>query len=277
MCWKKNDIDELTVFIKKHAVSNNSNDLMVKLRNISSWNCQHYINEKIAEINKGIIVPSKKSSTFSKFTGNIVNFLKKKEKTDENINVNNVILLKNLDYTRFTYKYTYDNNIPKNISINEYLINNILTDSNNVKHIFKITITGLTGYNHGAGRDNTPDYLYIYINENSKHIILYKTNSQLIEYNVLNGKYSSWFTVIEINKSIKKYNAPEDITKEKIVEFNQEQVKGGYKKSSKFKTKEVLGKLRRVYNIPNSKKEHIMHKGKLITISEYKKLIKNKR
>lgn len=54
---------------------------------------------------------------------------------------------------------------------------------------------------------------------------------------------------------------------------------GGYKKSSKFKTNEVLGKLRRVYRIPNSKKEHIMHKGKLITVSMYKILmkLKNKR
>ena len=51
---------------------------------------------------------------------------------------------------------------------------------------------------------------------------------------------------------------------------------GGYAKSSKFKTKEVLGKLRRVYKIPNSKKEHIMHKGILITLSEYKALMKLK-
>ena len=51
---------------------------------------------------------------------------------------------------------------------------------------------------------------------------------------------------------------------------------GGYAKSSKFKTKEVLGKLRRVYKIPNSKKEHIKHKGNLITVSEYKAVMKLK-
>ena len=62
-------------------------------------------------------------------------------------------------------------------------------------------------------------------------------------------------------------------------DFKSNETEGGYKKSSKFKTKEVLGKLRRVYRIPNSKKEHIKHKGKLITVSEYKILmkLKNKR
>ena len=64
-----------------------------------------------------------------------------------------------------------------------------------------------------------------------------------------------------------------------LLDFKSIETAGGYKKSSKFKTKEVLGKLRRVYRIPNSKKEHIKHKGKLITVSEYKILmkLKNKR
>ena len=69
--------------------------------------------------------------------------------------------------------------------------------------------------------------------------------------------------------------------KQKALDYNQQQAdkesaKGGYAKSSKFKTKEVLGKLRRVYKIPNSKKEHIKHKGNLITVSEYKTVMKLK-
>lgn len=70
--------------------------------------------------------------------------------------------------------------------------------------------------------------------------------------------------------------------KEKAIDYNQQQLignhdlNGGYAKSSKFKTKEVLGKLRRIYKIPNSKKEHIKHKGNLITVSEYKAVMKLK-
>ena len=264
MCWKKKDIDELTNFIKQYAVlSNNSNNLMEKLRNISSWNCQHYINKKIAEITtNGINVQSNKSSTSIFGSINPANFL---TTNGDEIKNNNVKLLRDSSI----YIDDYNNNIPNNISINDYLKNNILTDLNNVKHIFKIEIKGLRSHNNG-GYDST-DYLYIYINESSESIILYKTYNT--EQNILDRNTTGWFTVSKINKSIKKYNVPENISNGKI----QEQVNGGYKKSSKFKTKEVLGKLRRVYRIPNSKKEHIKHKGKLITISEYKKLIKNKR
>jgi hypothetical protein len=62
--------------------------------------------------------------------------------------------------------------------------------------------------------------------------------------------------------------------KEKAENYKKQH--GGYAKSSKFKTKEILGKLRRIYKIPNSKKEHIKHKGNLITVSEYKAVTKLK-
>ena len=88
-----------------------------------------------------------------------------------------------------------------------------------------------------------------------------------------------WNRFINIYISVNKF----DIEKINEVDFNSNMKEGGgiisnggYKKSSKFKTKEVLGKLRRVYKIPNSKKEHIMHKGILITLSEYKALMKLK-
>ena len=47
----------------------------------------------------------------------------------------------------------------------------------------------------------------------------------------------------------------------------------GGKKTSK---KEVLGKMRYIYKIPGDRKEYVRHKGKLITIKDYKALIKQK-
>jgi hypothetical protein len=46
---------------------------------------------------------------------------------------------------------------------------------------------------------------------------------------------------------------------------------GGGKVSAK---KEINGKLRCIYKIPGSRKEHIRYKGKLITVAEYKKIKK---
>ena len=40
--------------------------------------------------------------------------------------------------------------------------------------------------------------------------------------------------------------------------------------------KEICGKLRCIYKIPGSRKEHIKYKGRLITVTEYKKLMKAK-
>jgi hypothetical protein len=53
------------------------------------------------------------------------------------------------------------------------------------------------------------------------------------------------------------------------------QVTGGSKKSSKLPKKEILGKLRCIYKVPGSRKEHIKYKGQLITVSDYKKLMKS--
>jgi hypothetical protein len=46
---------------------------------------------------------------------------------------------------------------------------------------------------------------------------------------------------------------------------------GGRKASVK---KEICGKLRCIYKIPGSRKEHIKYKGRLIAVADYKKLMK---
>jgi hypothetical protein len=49
--------------------------------------------------------------------------------------------------------------------------------------------------------------------------------------------------------------------------------KGGRKASVK---KEICGVMRCIYKISGSRKEHIKYKGRLITVADYKKLMKNK-
>lgn len=51
---------------------------------------------------------------------------------------------------------------------------------------------------------------------------------------------------------------------------------GGSKKSKKLPKKEILGEMRCIYKIPGDKKEYLKHKGKLITVKEYKELMKAK-
>lgn len=50
----------------------------------------------------------------------------------------------------------------------------------------------------------------------------------------------------------------------------------GGKKSSKHQKKEILGKVRCIYKIFGSKKDHVKHKGNLITVTDYKKIMKPK-
>ena len=51
---------------------------------------------------------------------------------------------------------------------------------------------------------------------------------------------------------------------------------GGFrhKKPSVPQSKEILGKIRRVYKVAGSRKEHVKYKGELIPVSDYKKLFK---
>ena len=54
---------------------------------------------------------------------------------------------------------------------------------------------------------------------------------------------------------------------------------GGFRKKYNLKpsvpqSKEILGKIRRIYKVAGSRKEHIKYKGELISVSDYKKLVK---
>jgi len=58
--------------------------------------------------------------------------------------------------------------------------------------------------------------------------------------------------------------------------FKKEENIGG-KKSKKLPKKEILGKMICIYKIPGDHKEYVRHKGKLITLKDYKELMKAKK
>ena len=70
-------------------------------------------------------------------------------------------------------------------------------------------------------------------------------------------------------------NFKEDITNEDTTLFGQ-LYKGG-KKSKKQPKKEILGVMRCIYKLPDDRKEYVKHKGKLITIKDFKEFMKPKK
>lgn len=59
-------------------------------------------------------------------------------------------------------------------------------------------------------------------------------------------------------------------------ETDDYEINGG-KKSKKLPKKEILGKMICIYKIPGDHKEYVRHKGKLITLKDYKELMKAKK
>ena len=123
--------------------------------------------------------------------------------------------------------------------------------------------------------DEEDDVQYDNKNDNNSDLLSYyeiDTIKKIIERQLEKEKQTAIQTAIQTAKQTAIQTAKQTAKQTAI----RTGVNGGYAKSSKFKTKEVLGKLRRVYKIPNSKKEHIKHKGNLITVSEYKAVMKLK-
>ena len=76
--------------------------------------------------------------------------------------------------------------------------------------------------------------------------------------------------------SVKEELAREELAREELArEELVKQMRAG-KKSKKQPKKEILGKMRCIYKIPGDHKEYLKHKGKLITVKEYKEFMKDK-
>lgn len=79
------------------------------------------------------------------------------------------------------------------------------------------------------------------------------------------GATSTYHTILTIIDKLK-------VLKNRLIYLPKE----GGKKSKKLPKKEILGEMRCIYKIPGDKKEYLKHKGKLITVKEYKELMKAK-
>ena len=82
---------------------------------------------------------------------------------------------------------------------------------------------------------------------------------------------------IENIKNIETIESIESILKfeYKIIPIGKD-FEGGGKYNLKTRFKEILGKKMRIYKIANSRKEHVKYKCNIITLAEYRKLMKKK-
>tara|TARA_B110000444_G_C18805030_1_gene579485 strand:+ start:1099 stop:1374 length:276 start_codon:yes stop_codon:yes gene_type:complete len=78
-----------------------------------------------------------------------------------------------------------------------------------------------------------------------------------------------------------RINIPDDVTlPDSNNKFISEKIlpkKEGGRTNKKQPNKEILGKMICIYKIPGDRKEYVKHKGKLITVKDYKKLMKAKK
>lgn len=285
LCMNYKDVDNLIEFIKKYHNSNKHIEYMINLANISSFNCRPYINKCIKDYREHLENAKNREENRRKIEKTVRREAMKTYNSSQV--VSDDIFNKNLRYlmeSNLNDKAIYEK--IKNTSTTDSLktLYNIFSDlqllkDENIGRVFKIQFDVERYFTGRHLQNGGIIYKYIYIQNNNNTYTL-KIINNLINPNV-GDIIINWNNKKEIYISTNTFN----IEKIKEIDFNPNMNEGGkiisgggYKKSSKFKTKEVLGKLRRVYRIPNSKKEHIKHKGKLITVSDYKILMKlNKR
>ena len=98
-------------------------------------------------------------------------------------------------------------------------------------------------------------------------------NNQYRLYTI--GNFSTDVTFTKMSKDKVIYSrdgrGTTTISEDDIIKSMSLKSKGGSKASVK---KEVCGKLRCIYTIAGSRKEHIKYKGQLIAVADYKKLMK---
>jgi hypothetical protein len=99
-------------------------------------------------------------------------------------------------------------------------------------------------------------------------------------YNNILKKTESY---IDFKENITLSDQKEDIEENKTIpavktySIKGEQLYHGGKKSKKQPKKEIHGVMRCIYKIPGDRKEYVKHKGKLITIKDFKEFMKPKK
>jgi hypothetical protein len=142
---------------------------------------------------------------------------------------------------------SYDNNI---LRIFEKGISNNKTDvTDKIIYIYGTPITNSRG-------EAEANIVYSTIVE----LIIINNQKEKIEYKRVNQYSDKEQEYYGSAFSVNKYN-----------KYKDEGITGGSKASVK---KEICGRLRSIYKIQGSRKEHIKYKGRLITVADYKKLMK---
>ena len=109
--------------------------------------------------------------------------------------------------------------------------------------------------------------LYEKLKNNSKKPVI--NDNILLEF-VIDVVPIMILKLININEFLEAFNELEVIEKYLISQGKTKAPPKGGKKSSGTVRKEILGKLMKIYKIPNDKKEYVRHKGHLITIKQFK-------
>ena len=78
-----------------------------------------------------------------------------------------------------------------------------------------------------------------------------------------------------LSKLLEEIN--ENVLPDSDAVINEYYYRGGNIKIKKTAKKEILGKERCIYKMSGDRKEYLKHKGGLITVSEYRKLMKSKK
>ena len=89
------------------------------------------------------------------------------------------------------------------------------------------------------------------------------------------AKFAEWKKKMDVSREVRqqKMRQEKELREQQL---STQGAQGGFrhKKPSVPQSKEILGKIRRVYKVAGSRKEHIKYKGELIPVSDYKKLFK---
>ena len=160
---------------------------------------------------------------------------------------------------------------------------------NNKERLKTITDERATsGYREDILKKQMDKYIVVFLSEKLKNVNLDKLSIDLTGkddkeiYRVIyvnlkfitDNIYSIFKGIKEIQDNTFEYSIFKGI---KEIQDNSYQA-GGFRKKNNLKptvvqSKEILGKIRRIYKVAGSRKEHIKYKGELISVSDYKKLV----
>ena len=272
------------IIYSEHTNKDKKDELKKDLKKISSIRCQNHIEplysiaiEKKMERSQASGIAKNRESENMMLRANQLYYnslYNSNSQQDDEMLVKNSKYLQGLNKTEDNYsKYEaidYEYNDAENkLTLHKIFSELNLLNEENINYIFKIESEG---QNLGLRASSGPQtYFYIYINRdltlqnlNKLHLNRIESDEgeKIITWKPKIYKSEDRFNIENINTVDFKTAIYEEIEEEDYSQNLREtsingSSNGGYAKSSKFKTKEVLGKLRRIYKIPNSKKEHI--------------------